>query len=191
MAIDLRGRTLQLVPFTKADITSRYLAWLADAEVNRYSRRRDLPPETAAGAACYLDGLPAEAEVLAILCPPHGHVGNIKFEVDAVNRRADISIVIGERAVWGRGVGAEAIYLVSRHLFEARRLHRIDAGTCNPAFERSVLKLGWRREGVLRQRVALGGAYHDYVILAQLAAEFRRRAEHECAASAVEGSASA
>jgi ribosomal-protein-alanine N-acetyltransferase len=169
----LQGARLRLARFTAADVTPRYLAWLNDPEVNRYSRRRDLPPSSAADARAYLQSLPDAAEVLAIATPEQGHVGNIRYDVDAANRRADISIMIGERDVWGRGIGAEAVYLVARHLLRERGLNRVDAGTCNPAFAALVLKLGWCQEGVMRQRVMLGGALHDYVILAQFASEFR------------------
>ena len=173
----LVGRRARLAPFTEADITPRYLAWLADREVNRYSRRQDLPPETMSSARAWLAGLPKTALVFAIRLPEHGHVGNIKAEIDAHNERADISIVLGERAVWGDGIGSEAIYLLTRYLFT--RVGRVDAGTCNPAFVRAVEKLGWRIEGVLRDRVKLGGTLHDYVVLAQLRDEFRALPHYE------------
>lgn len=161
---------ITLLPFTEADITDRYIGWLNDPEVNRYSRRRDLPPSDAAAALKYLRASGDTAPIWKIGVAGD-HVGNIQASLDEHNRRADISIVIGERSVWGKGVGAAAVYTLSRHLF-SRGLHRVDAGTCNPAFVRLVEKLGWVLEGRQRQRVMLGGVLHDYWLLAQLASEF-------------------
>ncbi|MDP6351521.1 MAG: GNAT family protein, partial [Alphaproteobacteria bacterium] len=99
--------------------------------------------------------------------------------IDRARRRADIAIMIGDRAVWGRGVGAEATYLVSRYLFVERGLARIDAGSCNPAFVRMVVKLGWRVEAGPPERVRIGGELLPYTRLAQTDSEFRRRPAFE------------
>jgi ribosomal-protein-alanine N-acetyltransferase len=176
----LRGRRLTLRPFTAADITARYLAWLSDAEVNRYSQRLGQPPVTAADARHYLAQLAPNEVVLAIHVEPEGHVGNIKFgPVDHAQRRADISIVIGDKRAWGRGIGAEAVYLVSRYLFDELNLQRLDAGSGNPAFIAMVEGLGWRRETVLPTHVRAGDRLLDWTLLAQRRAEFRRRPELE------------
>lgn len=175
----LRGRTVTLRPFDAAQISARYLRWLNDPEVNAYSRRRGTRL-TAADAERYLASLAAEEVVLGIHLTDHGHVGNLKYgPIDRANGRADISIVIGEPAVWGQGVGAEAVYLVSRHLFEEVGLHRLEAGSGNPAFIAMVERLGWRREGVLQQRVCIGERLVDWVLLAQLRPEFQRRPDLE------------
>jgi RimJ/RimL family protein N-acetyltransferase len=169
-----------LRPFDAGQICERYLRWLSDPEVNAYSRRSGQAPITAADAERYLASLAAEEVVLGIHLAGEGHVGNVKFgPVDRVNDRCDISILIGEKKVWGRGVGKEAVYLVSRHLFEEVGLHRLDAGSGNPAFIAMVERLGWRREGVLRQRVRIGERLVDCVLLAQLRPEFHRRPELE------------
>lgn len=171
---------LRLIPFTADMITDRYLDWLAGDEVNKFSRRFGQARPTAAEAHSWLRGLSAAEHVLAILDPECGHVGNIKYgPIDRENARADLSILVGEYGSWNRGIGTEATYLVSRHLFEAVGLNRIDAGSSNPAFIRMVEKLGWHREGVLRQRVRIGGRFVDWTLVAQLAAEFRRRPELE------------
>lgn len=178
----LRGCRLTLTPFLPEQVHDRYLSWLSDPEVNRYSQRRNAGTVSAQSAQDYLSSLKTDEAVLAVHCPEHGHVGNVKYgPIDRLNRRADISILMGERQVWGRGYGTEAIYLVSRHLFETENLNRVDAGSTNPAFLRAVAKLGWRTEGVLRQRVWLGDHFVDWTLVAQLQSEFTRRPEWELA----------
>ena len=175
----LVGRTVRLETFTADDISAAYLAWLVDAEVNRYSRRTGQDPVSQADALDYLARLAADEIVLAIHHTAHGHVGNIKYgPVDWAGQSADISILIGERQCWGQGIGSEAIYLVSQYLFGEIGLIRVTAGTCNPAFIRTVEKLGWHIEGVMPAHIRIGKQWMDYTNLAQERGEFRERAAH-------------
>jgi ribosomal-protein-alanine N-acetyltransferase len=173
----LVGRTLRLAPFAAEDISTAYLAWLSDPEVNRYSRRVNQGPVSRTDAKDYLAGLAQDEIVLAIFHAEHGHVGNIKYgPVDWTDKSADISILIGETKCWGQGIGSEAIFIVSRYLFGELGLIRVDAGTCNPAFIRMVEKLGWRIEDVKPAHIRIGKQWMDYTFLAQDRREFREHA---------------
>ncbi len=168
----LSGRWVTLVSFGPDQITDRYVAWLNDPEVNAYSRRKGLRI-TAEDAGRYLSSLRADEHVLAILREGE-HVGNVKFgPIDWQNACADISILVGERRAWGQGIGTEAVYLVSRHLLKTLGLNRVHADSFNPAFLGLVGKLGWRVEGVLRERVRLDGRFVDDTVVSLLAREFR------------------
>jgi ribosomal-protein-alanine N-acetyltransferase len=185
----LRGRQAILRPFGSSDITPRYLAWLNDPEVNRYSRRFGMQT-SADEARRYLEGLAPGEVILSIETAEHGHVGNIKYgPIDYHNSRADISIVLGEKRVWGRGIATAAIYLVARHLFEIG-LNRVEAGSANPAFLRAVAKLGWRVEGVQRARVRIGEQFLDWSLVGQLRNEFVRISALEPVGSEMDVSAS-
>ncbi len=169
----IRGSRVTLRPFGIEHITPRYLSWLNDPEVNRYSRRRDQNPIDEGQARQYIASRAPEEVILGIHLDDLGHVGNVKYgPLDRANSRADVSILIGERNVWGRGIGTESVYLVSRYLLQVVGLNRVDAGTCNPAFVKMVLKIGWQIEGVLQQRVRIGREFLPYTIVAQLASEF-------------------
>jgi RimJ/RimL family protein N-acetyltransferase len=52
----------------------------------------------------------------------------------------------------GRGYGAEAVALLTAHLFEREGARRVEAGTAqdNVAMRRVLSRLGFRQEGVLR-----------------------------------------
>lgn len=166
----LSGAKIRLRPFTRADITPRYLGWLSDPVVNRYSQRRNQTPVSADQAFAYLESRGQEEVILAIETPKEGHVGNVKYgPIDRQESRADISILIGEPSVWGKGIGAEAVHLVTRHLFETEGLARVDAGTANPSFLRLVEKLGWQRE--TESRIRVGDEDVAYTTLRLLATE--------------------
>jgi RimJ/RimL family protein N-acetyltransferase len=184
LADALVGARLVLRPFRPEDISERYLDWLADPDVNRYSRRLGQPRPTRAEARSWLDAREPEEFVYAITTEELGHVGNVKAgPIERANSRADISILIGERRAWNSGVGAETVYLVTRHLFLDHGLDRVDAGSGNPAFLRLVAKLGWRVEKVLPARVQIDGDWVDWTLVAQHRDEFRRRPEYEQARS--------
>jgi RimJ/RimL family protein N-acetyltransferase len=158
-------------------VNERYLAWLSDPVVNAHSRRAGTST-SAMEAKLYLASLGPDEAVLGIHHRALGHVGNVKYgPIDRANDRADISILIGARDAWGKGVGREAVYLVTRHLFETEGLNRVDAGSGNPAFVRMVQSLGWRVEGVQRERVRVGDRHLDWTLLAQLRREFVLRPE--------------
>jgi [ribosomal protein S5]-alanine N-acetyltransferase len=176
--IRLTGSRVTLVPFGPEHLTQRYLGWLNDPEVNAYSRRKGVA-STIDDARRYIASLRPDEIVLAILVGDR-HVGNVKLgPVDWENACADISILVGERDVWGKGVGAEAVYLVGRHLLKEVGLNRLYADSRNPAFLRLVDKLGWRVEGVQRERLRVDGRFVDNTLVALLAREFRTIAAFE------------
>ena len=85
-------------------------------------------------------------------------------------RHAGIDIYLSGRHQ-GRGIGATAIALVARYLFEHREHHRI---TIDPAAEntraiRCYEKVGFRPVGILRQYERGGdGEYHDGLLMDML-----------------------
>ncbi len=169
----LVGRRVRLEPFEARHITDRYIGWLNDPVVNAYSRRLGKRTSTE-DAHLYMSALRPDEHVLAIVTEADGHVGNVKYgPIDWRNACADISILIGDPSVWGRGIGAEAVHIVSRYLFKDLGLSRVHADSYNPAFLKMVAKLGWKVEGVLRERVRLGEDLVDDTVVSLLAREFK------------------
>lgn len=100
--------------------------------------------------------------------------------LDRSNRRAEIGFVLGF-AHWGQGLAGEAVALLLDHAFGTLGLHRIEADV-DPRNEPSLRlleKLGFRREGYLRERHyheihegRLEGEWQDSVVLGLLAGEW-------------------
>ena len=108
------------------------------------------------------------------------HIGNISLvNIEPIHRCAEIAVLIGEKSFWRQGFGREAIYLLTRHAFEAMNLHKVFAGSFNPAFVQCVEQLGWQREGTFRERIWSAGGFHDQIWLGLLESEFQRRPEFE------------
>jgi len=97
-------------------------------------------------------------------------------EHDPMYRHAGIDIVLHPMA-HGRGLGAEAIRVLARHLFEDRGHHRlvIDPNAANARAIHVYEKLGFRRVGVLREYEwsAHEGRWTDGLLMDLLRAELR------------------
>ncbi len=114
---------------------------------------------------------------LAITLEPGGqYVGNVNLTaIHPVNRSAELSILIGDKTAWGKGVGGEATRLMLAHAFSDRNLHRVYLSvlSSNERARRLYERVGFRAEGTQREAVFKNGAYHDLVTMAVLGHEHR------------------
>jgi ribosomal-protein-alanine N-acetyltransferase len=78
---------------------------------------------------------------------------------------------------WGNGYATDAARTILDYGFGSLGLHRVTAaiGPENPASHAVVKRLGFTREGVLREHVFTNGAWRDSVLYSVLAPEWSRR----------------
>lgn len=102
-------------------------------------------------------------------------IGRIVLMLAAPQPRAEIGYFLAREA-WGKGYAAEAQQRVIDYGFGELELHRLEADVHpeNAASLRSLERLGFRREGLLRERWVVAGVPSDSVILGLLAAEWRQ-----------------
>lgn len=122
-------------------------------------------------AACLKDNARGSRLGLAILPEGSGElIGYIGLHhIDREHGEAEISFWIGSGHE-GRGLVSEACEALIDHGFEALGLNRICAFHMarNPGSERVLAKLGFQREGLLRQRVRKWGVYEDVLVWSRL-----------------------
>jgi [ribosomal protein S5]-alanine N-acetyltransferase len=84
------------------------------------------------------------------------------FDIAPQCRRAQLGYAL-ERGSWGRGYMHEALVALLGHGFAALDLNRIEADVDprNLASTRSLVRLGFRKEGHLRERWIVGGEVSD------------------------------
>jgi RimJ/RimL family protein N-acetyltransferase len=103
------------------------------------------------------------------------------FDVDEVNGSAGIGITIGEKQLWGRGYGTDAMNALLDFGFGQLRLERmwLEVYDFNERARRSYDKSGFVLEGVKRHAMFKRGRYHDVQLMSLLRdewmAQHRRR----------------
>lgn len=95
------------------------------------------------------------------------------FQISTVHRRAEVGFALGS-AWWGRGLARAAVGCLIAHAFGTLDLARLEADVDprNAASLGLLERLGFRREGLLRQRYRVAGEVQDSVILGLLRAEW-------------------
>ena len=115
------------------------------------------------------------------VCPRHDDrlVGTVSLHaIHPKDRRAELGIAIGEQSEWGKGFGTDATRLVTAHAFDTLNLNRV-ALTVYAFNERGIHvyeKLGFQREGVLRQYTFADGRYHDALVMSVIREHWEARA---------------
>jgi RimJ/RimL family protein N-acetyltransferase len=98
------------------------------------------------------------------------------FHIEQQHRRAELGYVL-RRDQWGRGLATEALTALVNHGFSTLGLHRLEADIDprNAASIRLVERLGFKREGHLRERYFVSGQIQDSLIYGLLAPEWFAR----------------
>lgn len=122
---------LRIIPFSEEYLTTRYVSWLNDPEVVRYSKQRHRV-HTLESCREYMKSFidtPNYFWAIVVKENELGHVGNMNAYVDIHNLVADVGILIGERSAWRKGYGSEAWMEVCHYLFQEANIRKITAGT--------------------------------------------------------------
>jgi ribosomal-protein-alanine N-acetyltransferase len=172
----LIGEKIYLRPIERAD-APLLVSWINHPEVTRTLRRHR--PMNLQVEEEFIDRTARSDTDLAVLIvvketdTPVGTAG--LHHIDAKNRHAEFGIMIGEPGEWGKGYGSEATRLMLRHAFETLNLNRIwlHVYEYNDRAIRSYEKLGFTKEGVLRQENFREGRYWDTIVMALLREEWR------------------
>lgn len=153
--------------------------WFNDPEVTQYVA--SVRPMTALAEREWIEGLGKRADEVCLMIVardgdlPVGTVG--LHRVGGPNRSASLGIAIGEKGHWNRGLGTEAMRLMSAYGFDTLNLHRIElhvyAG--NTRARHVYERVGFRLEGIRREARFWSGAWEDVYLMALLEHEFRER----------------
>lgn len=97
------------------------------------------------------------------------------FNLNFDNRRCEIGYAL-DRAEWGKGYMQETLHALLDYAFNRLDLHRIEADVDprNLNSIRTVEKLGFQREGYLRQRWQVNGEIQDALFFGLLRPEWEK-----------------
>ena len=98
------------------------------------------------------------------------------FRFDPRHRHAEVGYALRSDH-WGRGLASEAVSIAIDWALRTLDLQRIEADIdpCNDASRRVLERLGFHREGLLRERFFVGDLANDSELFGLLASEWRER----------------
>ena len=102
-------------------------------------------------------------------------IGEIKFSrMRWYNRKSELSILI-KKEQQNKGYGTKALNAAMHYAFDKMNLHRLEAEVYdfNEASIKLVEKLGFKKEGVLREAKYLEGKYYNIIRYGILKREFK------------------
>ncbi len=96
------------------------------------------------------------------------------FRVDYISRAAIFYLAILDPAHWSQGLGTEATQLMVDYAFNTLNLNRIQLHVCaeNTPAIKIYQRVGFQKEGVLRQAMFRNGAYHDFWVMGILRSDW-------------------
>lgn len=171
----------RIVPFAPHHLTQRYVGWLNDPAVVRFSEQRHRQHDLAScrsyaatfcgSADLFLAIEAADAPDGLTAGSATGHVGNITVAYDGPNASADLSIMIGEAAARGTGIGSAAWCGMVDWLLGPAGLRRVTAGTmaANHAMIALMHKSGMTIDATRPRAFLLEGAEIDLVLATRFA----------------------
>ena len=125
----------------------------------------------------FLKSLEEEDRYFFLIISPDGRIigESVINEIDWNLRSANFRIGLYHMAERGKGIGTWAAEVTRDFAFEELKLHRLelDVYSFNPRAERAYSKIGFKREGILRDAIMDGDKYADDILMAILEDEWR------------------
>lgn len=171
----LTGQRVYFRPVERTD-APLLAGWINNPQVWR-TIRQYLPKSLAQEEAFLERTWESEHDILLLIVnrvddQPLGAAGLNK--IDFRHRHAEFGLMLGDPDQWNKGYGTEATRLIVQYGFDTVNLHRIylHVHEDNIGGIRAYEKVGFRREGVLRQDVFREGRYLDTVVMGLLRDEW-------------------
>ncbi len=172
------GERLDLVVLITARHFWNCLRWINDKTVTKNLMIGRFPCTLPKEEKWFKHMLESESDIVfAIEFKDGTHIGNIGLH-DKIGdwRRAEIGTIIGAVKEWGKGYGTEAKRMIVDYGFNIVGAHKITSlvFSDNKANQRVNEKIGFKKEGVLREHLFNNGKYIDVLPMAILKNEWEQ-----------------
>ncbi len=170
----LEGEKVIFAPVEKSE-ARKYMAWYNDFEIGFFlgTQEKLLTEEDEIDA---LERLSKAGYLFVVLDKetktPIGNCGI--YQIDWVNRTAEIGINIGNKSYWNKGFGTEATVLLLAFAFHILNLNNVMLRVleCNPRAIHIYEKLGFTPIGKRREVVTVANEKFDMLYYDMLASDF-------------------
>jgi RimJ/RimL family protein N-acetyltransferase len=175
----IRGERVFLRAGERSDVEN-FVRWLNDSETSSFLSMRS-PMSVAMEEQWFTRMLEQQGKDAYhfVMCriddgQPFGTIG--LFGIDYVNGHAGIGIAIGEKSLWGQGLGTDAMNALLDFGFGQLRLERLwlEVYDYNARARRSYEKSGFVLEGTERRAIFKHGQYHDVHLMSILRDEWQQ-----------------
>ncbi|MBW8308967.1 MAG: GNAT family N-acetyltransferase [Candidatus Paracaedibacteraceae bacterium] len=147
------GNTIHLCGIPSDCISPDYIEWMQDSEVNRFLETRHEE-----WTLCKIQDFvqkqnDSSDQLLLGIFVGQTHIGNIKLgPINSIHKVATISLIIGNKNYWGKGIATEAITLIKNYAFDKLGIKKLTAGLYanNLGSLKAFLKAGFSLEGIFK-----------------------------------------
>jgi len=167
----------RVVDFELEHLKEKYVAWLNDPEVVRFSEQRHLV-HTIITCRDYFDSMRLSENHLFLAVEDNegerGHIGNLAVYLDVFNDTADVSILLGDKDVWGKGYASDAWTGLIDFLLKSMNVRKVTAGTMasNMPMRRLMRRSGMHEESVRKAQFLYSGKAEDLILAAKFGGEY-------------------
>ncbi|MBU0995473.1 MAG: GNAT family N-acetyltransferase [Proteobacteria bacterium] len=176
----LTGEHIYLRGLEETDLQGNYYQWFNNQSTDTYTHHALYPNSPEKMKAFYEKALCHENMfVLAIIHKEDNcHIGNISLQqIEWINRRAELAIILGERNYFGKGYATEAGRLIIDYGFDRFNLNSIWLGV-HAENKRAITvykKLGFIEEGLIRERFIRNQTCSDQILMSILRKEWQKK----------------
>jgi ribosomal-protein-alanine N-acetyltransferase len=170
------GKQVFLQKFEKSHMENpEYLSWISDEEVIRYIGRPELKDKISIEKInSYFEVINKNSNIhffAVYRIDNKKFIGTVKINFfDQSEIRvgiADIGIMIGDKKMWGVGLGSDTLMTASHYAFKSLGARKLTAGAAveNIGVIKAFEKIGYKKEGILRNQLNYYGNYVDHILL--------------------------
>jgi RimJ/RimL family protein N-acetyltransferase len=161
----IQGKVVRLRP-PRAEDAPAIITWFEDMEVTRFVLRRH--PPSLEEEKEWLDKVARDPDqVLWLVEHDDGLVGVTGIHaIDWKNGFGTTGTIIGDKAVWGKGLGREVMRLRARYAFTQLPLRKLKSAYFdgNDASVRAQAAAGYREVGRYKADFFVDGAWRDQIL---------------------------
>ncbi len=167
--LPVEAENIELRLFTESDISERYVGWLNDQMVVKYSNQRFYKhtKETCVDYCRSFNG--SNSFFIAILAENKKMIGTMSVYFKVEHDSADIGIMLGDRESWGKGIGKTAWRIMLDFLSNVAGVRKITGGTlsCNDSMLKIMKSSGMEEDGIRKCHEVVDGLSYDMLHFAK------------------------
>lgn len=176
----IKGKHVDLIALSENIVLeSRWYAWFNDETLTYGMQKHNFPNSVDQQLTYYKNTIAGSTDRLQLGIVAHSQdslLGIISLNnIDYINRKAEISMLMGEPEGRTMNRTLESMKLLLNHGFHSLNLRRIYGGTIIEEWALLLCRtLAFQREGVFRQDVYKNGEYRDVFLVASLRSDFNK-----------------